>query len=130
MALAIVPVYAALLGLLFVALSLAVVKQRRVGRVAIGVSDDRALERRVRVHGNFAEYTPLALLLLAMAEWRGAPGLLLHLLCLTLLIGRASHAWGVSHTDEDFRFRTAGMIATFLTIIVTALTLLAQAVLR
>ncbi len=130
MALVIVPVYAALLGLLFVVLSLAVVNQRRAGRVAIGVSGDRELERRVRVHGNFAEYTPLALLLLAMAEWRGAPALLLHLLCLTLVIGRASHAWGVSHADEDFRFRTAGMIATFLTIIVTALTLIAQAVLR
>ncbi|CAN5320899.1 MAPEG family protein [soil metagenome] len=130
MSLAIVPVYAAILGLLFVALSLAVVNQRRAGRVAIGVSGDSELERRVRVHGNFAEYTPLALLLLAMAEWRGAPALLLHLLCMMLVIGRATHAWGVSHADEDFRFRTAGMIATFMTIIVTALTLIAQAVLR
>jgi len=130
MSLAIVPVYAAILGLLFVALSLAVINQRRAGRVAIGVSGDSELERRVRVHGNFAEYTPLALLLLAMAEWRGAPALLLHLLCLMLVIGRATHAWGVSHADEDFRFRTAGMIATFMTIIVTALTLIAQAVLR
>jgi uncharacterized membrane protein YecN with MAPEG domain len=130
MSLAIVPAYAAILGLLFVALSLAVVNQRRAGRVAIGVSGDSELERRVRVHGNFAEYTPLALLLLAMAEWRGAPALLLHLLCLMLVIGRATHAWGVSHADEDFRFRTVGMIATFMTIIVTALTLIAQAVLR
>ncbi|KPF67356.1 glutathione metabolism protein [Bosea sp. AAP35] len=129
MQLLVVPVYAAVLALLFVVLSLAVIKARRTGRVAIGVSEDRALERRVRVHGNFAEYTPLALLLLAMAEWRGAPPLLLHLLCLLLLLGRASHAWGVSHADEDLRFRTAGMIATFLTIIVTALTLIVQAVL-
>lgn len=127
MTLAIVPVYAALLALLFVMLSLAVVRQRRSGRVAIGTAGDRELERRVRVHGNFAEYTPLALLLLAMAEIRGAPGLLLHGLCLCLLLGRASHAWGVSHLDEDLRFRVAGMVATFTTLIAAALTILVQA---
>jgi uncharacterized membrane protein YecN with MAPEG domain len=127
MTLAIVPVYAALLALLFVMLSLAVVRQRRSGRVAIGTAGDRELERRVRVHGNFAEYTPLALLLLAMAEIRGAPGLLLHGLCLCLLLGRASHAWGVSHLDEDLRFRVAGMVATFATLIAAALTILVQA---
>jgi uncharacterized membrane protein YecN with MAPEG domain len=127
MTLAIVPVYAALLALLFVMLSLAVVRQRRSGRVAIGTAGDRELERRVRVHGNFAEYTPLALLLLAMAEIRGAPGLLLHGLCLCLLLGRASHAWGVSHLDEDLRFRVAGMVATFATLVAAALTILVQA---
>jgi uncharacterized membrane protein YecN with MAPEG domain len=130
MTLAIVPVYAALLALLFVMLSLAVVRQRRSGRVAIGTAGDRELERRVRVHGNFAEYTPLALLLLAMAEIRGAPGLLLHGLCLCLLLGRASHAWGVSHLDEDLRFRVAGMVATFATLIAAALTILVQALVR
>lgn len=127
MSLVIVPIYAALLALLFVMLSLSVVRQRRSGRVAIGTAGDRELERRVRVHGNFAEYTPLALLLLAMAEFRGAPALLLHGLCLCLLLGRASHAWGVSHLDEDLRFRVAGMIATFLALIAASLTLLVQA---
>ncbi|MDP3255728.1 MAG: MAPEG family protein [Bosea sp. (in: a-proteobacteria)] len=127
MPLVIVPVYAALLALLFVMLSLSVVRQRRSGRIAIGTAGDRDLERRVRVHGNFAEYTPLALLLLAMAEFRGAPSLLLHALCLCLLVGRASHAWGVSHLDEDLRFRVAGMVATFLSLIVAAVTLLVQA---
>lgn len=127
MSLVIVPIYAALLALLFVMLSLSVVRQRRSGRVAIGTAGDRELERRVRVHGNFAEYTPLALLLLAMAEFRGAPGLWLHALCLCLMIGRASHAWGVSHLDEDLRFRVAGMIATFLALIAASLTLLVQA---
>lgn len=130
MPLVIVPIYAALLALLFVMLSLAVVRQRRSGRVAIGTSGDRELERRVRVHGNFAEYTPLALLLLAMAEFRGAPGLLLHGLCLLLLVGRASHAWGVSHLDKDLRFRVAGMVATFAALIAAALTLLVQALVR
>jgi hypothetical protein len=59
-----------------------------------------------------------------MAEFRGAPPLVLHLLCASLLLGRAAHAWGVSRPDEDFRFRVAGMCATFAAIAGGALALL------
>ncbi len=111
--LAIVPYYAAALALLFVLLSVNAIRGRREHRIALGVSGSRDLERRVRVHGNFAEYAPFALLLLAMAEVRGTPPLVLHALCAALLLGRLSHAWGVSRTDEDLRFRVAGMAATF-----------------
>ena len=124
MALAIVPYYAAVLALVFVALSVNVIKGRRERRVAIGASGAGDLERRVRVHGNFAEYAPFALLLIAMAELRGTPPLLLHALCASLLLGRLAHAWGVSRTDEDLWFRVAGMAATFAAIAGAALALL------
>jgi len=130
MPIAIVPVYAALLALLFVALSLRVIGARRSGKVPIGAGGDAGLERRMRVHANFAEYTPFALLLLALAELRGAPALLLHGLCVTLLAGRAAHAWGVSNPSEDFRFRVFGMAATFTVILLTALLLLVGSALR
>jgi hypothetical protein len=122
--LAIVPYYAAVLALVFVALSVNVIKGRRERRVAIGVSGAGDLERRVRAHGNFAEYAPFALLLIAMAELRGTPPLVLHALCASLLLGRLAHAWGVSRTDEDLRFRVAGMAATFAAIAGAALALL------
>lgn len=124
MGLTIVPHYAASLALLFVLLSVNVIRGRREHKIAIGVSGQGDLERRVRVHANFAEYAPFALLLIAMAEIRGAPSLVLHLLCVSLLLGRVSHAWGVSRPDEDFRFRVAGMGATFTAIAGAALTLL------
>lgn len=124
MELSIVPRYAALLALLFLVLSVAVVRERGAQKVAIGAPPRGALERRVRVHGNFAEYAPFTLLLLAMAELRDAPPLLLHALCLALLAGRAAHAWGVSQTDEDLRFRMAGMALTFAALAGAALTLL------
>lgn len=120
----IVPSYAALLALLLVSLSLAVVRARRRAKIGIGAGGDQLLERRIRVQANFTEYVPLALLLLALAEMRGAPGLLLHALCLALLAGRCLHAWGVSHLREDLRFRVAGIVLTFSTLIVTALVLL------
>ena len=113
MHLAIVPRYAAALALLFVFLSVRVIGARRSGSVAIGVAGNPDLERRARVQANFAEYAPLALLLLAMAELRGSPVWALHALCILLVIGRVSHAWGVSHTPENFRFRVGGMAATF-----------------
>jgi uncharacterized membrane protein YecN with MAPEG domain len=113
MTLQIVPVYAALLGALFVILSVRAIGARRAARVAIGPLGQEPLDRRVRAHANFAEYAPLALVLLAFAELRGAPGLALHAGCLALLAGRAAHAWGISQAAENFRWRVGGMAATF-----------------
>lgn len=124
MALRIVPYYAAALALLFVVLSVRVIGGRREHKVAIGAGSRHALERRIRVHANFAEYAPFALVLLGMAELRSAPGPVLHGLCLSLLLGRLSHAWGVSQPDEDSRFRVVGMAATFAAILGAALTLI------
>lgn len=124
MGLTIVPYYAAVLALLFVFLSFNVIRGRREHKVAIGVSGNSALERRVRIHANFAEYAPFALLLIAMSELREAPVLVLHALCISLVLGRLAHAWGVSQPREDFRFRVTGMAATFAAIAGAAFTLL------
>lgn len=113
----IVPVYTAVLAVLFVLLSLRVIRTRAAERIGIGVGRNRILERRVRVHANFAEYVPLTLLLLAMAEVRGAPDYVLHVLCLTLLVGRVAHAWGVSSEPELPRSRIIGMGCTFASLI-------------
>lgn len=126
MTLTITPVYAALLGLGFVALSIRVIRVRRATKVALGSGGDAGLERAMRVHANFAEYAPLSLLLLAMLEMGGANALWLHALCLTLLAGRAAHAYGVSRPDENFRFRVWGMALTFSVIVLASVSLLAR----
>jgi uncharacterized membrane protein YecN with MAPEG domain len=51
-------------------------------------------------------------------------------MALALLVGRCAHAWGVSRTPEDFRFRITGMMCTFTVIVLTALALLASYVVR
>lgn len=122
------PVYAALLALLFLYLSFRVINRRKVARVALGHDGDADLTRRVRVHANFAEYVPFSLLLLALCELQGAPFELLHLFGAVLLAGRISHAYGVSQSAENLKFRMAGMIATFGVIAATALTSLYLAV--
>ena len=65
--------YAALLALMFLWLSINVVKGRRQFRVAMGHSDSFDVLRRMRAQANFAEYAPFFLLLLALAEYNHLP---------------------------------------------------------
>lgn len=105
--------YALPLCVLYFTLSYRVIGIRKRLRVALGDGGDSALQRAIRAHGNFAEYVPLALIVIALAEINGATPWLVHLLGLALLVGRCSHAWGVSQTAENFRFRVFGMLSTF-----------------
>ncbi len=85
---------------------------------------DASLHHRIPVHANFAEYAPIALLLLTMAELHGAWPPLLHLLCAAPVLGRLAYAWGVSHAPEDFRFRVGGMVTTLTVTLLAAVLLL------
>lgn len=121
MPLTVSPVYAGLLGLLFVFLSVRVIGARRRSGVALGDGGDQALLRRQRVHGNFAEYVPLGLVLLVCAEATGVAHWQLHLIGSLLLAGRAIHAIGVSGEPEILPLRVAGMALTFTALITAAL---------
>jgi uncharacterized protein len=118
------PLYAALLALLFVALSVRTLRLRRSLKIGLGDAGNAQMLRAVRVHANFAEYAPLGLLLVYMVEVQGAPSLLVHALGACLVLGRASHAYGVSQTKENYRFRVAGMAMTFTVLVSSALYLL------
>lgn len=126
----IVPTYAAILGLLFIFLSIRVIKTRRKERVAIGDDGNPRMQRAIAVHSNFAQYVPLALLLLAFLEMQQGPTMLIQILCVALLISRLLHAYGVSQMQENFRFRVVGMLMTCGVIGLTALLLLASALIR
>ena len=120
------PVYAAILGLIFVFLSFRVIKQRSKANVLLGSGQDPLLIKAIRVHGNFSEYTPFALLLLFFLETNmvntqinGA--IFIHILGIILIIGRLLHCYGVSKVQEIFKLRVIGMIMTFLMIIITSI---------
>lgn len=122
----ITPLYAALLALIFVALSIRTIRLRRRYRVGVGDGNHAELQRAARVHANFAEYVPLALLLIYFAETGGGPQWLIHALAIALLCGRLLHAWGVSQVRENYRYRTVGMALTFSVILVACLYLLLE----
>jgi hypothetical protein len=120
----IVPAYAALFTLLYIYLAPRVMAVRRRLSVSIGAGGDPLLERRIRVHGNFSEYVPLALLLLGFLEMQGSARWLLHILCLVILAGRVAHAVGVSPVQESLILRAIGVMATLAVLIVASLALL------
>jgi uncharacterized protein len=112
--------YAGLLAPLFILLAVRVIRHRRGAKVAVGDGGDATLLRRMRVHANFAEYVPFALLLMTLAESLHAPNLLLHVLGLALVVGRLCHAYGVSQMKEPLNFRVIGTATTFTVIGVAA----------
>ncbi|MBD2108087.1 MAPEG family protein [Nodosilinea sp. FACHB-13] len=120
----IVPIYAALLGIVFFILSIRVVRLRRSLKIALGDSSNPIMLRAMRVQSNFAEYVPLCLILLGFAELQGTFPIVMHVLGIGLLLGRILHAYGVSQTKENFRFRVIGMALTFTCLLSTCVTLI------
>lgn len=115
-----VPFYTALLVGFYIFLSVRVVRIRRQEKIGIGDGNNLRLRRAIRAHGNFAEYVPLAVILTAFVEIQQYATIIVHGLCWILILGRLVHAYGVSQEKEDYRFRVAGMILTFATIIASA----------
>ena len=124
MLISIVPFYAALLAALYIFLSVRVIRMRVKDQIGLGDRNNLRLQRAIRVHGNFAEYVPLALILAAFVELQQYSPWIIHLLCLALIIGRVVHAYGVSQEREDYRLRVVGMGLTFATIALAALALI------
>jgi uncharacterized membrane protein YecN with MAPEG domain len=120
------PLYAALLALLFLILSARVILYRRANNLNLGDEGDRQLLKRMRAQGNCAEYAPLGLLLLLLAEMQGAPAMAVHFLGLALLVGRVVHAVGLSSNPQKLILRQIGMVLTVTMIAVTALGLIAH----
>jgi len=120
----IIGIYAAILGLVFVFLSVRVIRMRQLNQIALGYGEDHLLIRAARVHGNFAEYVPLSLLLIYFLEISTAPSGLVHGLGIVLVISRGIHAYGVSQLDEDYRLRVTGMSGTFAVIVIASLAIL------
>jgi uncharacterized protein len=116
--------YAALFGLLFVALSVRTLRLRVKLRIAIGDAGNQQMLRAIRVHSNFAEYVPLALLLIYFTEVQGAAPRFIHVACICLLLGRLAHAYGVSQLNENSRYRIFGTAMTLGTIVVASARLL------
>ncbi len=122
--------FAALLAPLFLFLSWRVITLRGSTRTALGDGGNPELFRRMRVQANFAEYAPLALVLIGLSESLRAPAPLVALLGAVLLAGRLLHAFGVSQAKENFRIRVWGMYLTVGAIGCAALLCLVMSVMR
>ena len=113
----ITPLYAGLLALLYLAISGWVIRVRVQQKVMAGDKGDPVMANAMRVHANFAEYVPLALILILLAEIQGAPALALHLLGGGLLLARIIHALGMASQPHRPPLRGGGAALTFLVLL-------------
>ena len=112
--------YAGLLALLLVVLTLRVVRLRWKFRVGLGDGGERAMTRAIRVHGNATEHVPVALLLLLVAELNHAGPALLHGCGAVLVVARLLHAVGLGKSAGASWQRAAGTVGTVGVIVVLA----------
>lgn len=120
----ITPLFGALFGLIYVVLSLNVVRYRFGNKISLGSGGNQHLEMASRAHGNFIEYVPLSLLLMWFLEsltlsanevfWVGS----------ILLMARLSHAFGMLYPKQLLVLRQLGTIATFAVLIKLSISLL------
>ena len=66
--------YAGILTLLQIALSINVVRNRARSKVLYSDGGDETLARAMRTHGNFIEYVPMAIILMGIVRTRRRPG--------------------------------------------------------
>ena len=119
-----------LLGLIYLSLTVAVVRQRFKTKVMLGDGTDSAhgapLHVAVRAHGNFAEYVPLSLILLGGIEAAGAPRLLILILAAALVLGRLLHPLGMGMKSPNFP-RAGGAMLNWAMLLIASITALIMA---
>lgn len=121
LALSLTGFYASLLGLLYIGLAINVARLRKTLKIGINDGGNKDLAKAIRVHGNFAEYVPIALILLASYELNGASAMMLHVLGAALVVGRVLHVIGLTKTIGLSIQRQVGMLSTFFVILVLAI---------
>lgn len=112
--------FAALLTLLYIVLAIRIIRLRWKERVGLGTGESLPLKAAVRVHGNFAEYVPLGLILLALMELNNASEGLMFAMGGLLFVARIFHAIGLTKSVGVSIYRTIGVLGTFAMLIISA----------
>lgn len=121
------PLYAGLLALWFLVLSWRVIQRRGKGTY-LGDGGDQALLRVIRGHANFAEYVPLALLMMGFLEVSRYSIYVLHVLGIVLLVARLLHGYALSFTEHFSFGRVWGSTLTFIVLAIEAVLCIYQGI--
>ena len=108
---------ASLLTFVYVFLAFKVIALRRTEKIALGDGGVQKLQAAIRAHGNFSEYVPLSLVLMALLELDHFASTALMVVALALVLGRVLHAVSVLSNPQCFKFRVLGMQLTFATLV-------------
>ena len=123
--------YAAILGLIFAALSAWVITSRLQGGVLHGDGGEESMTKRMRIHGNFAEYVPLILLLIGLLEAAGSSRTVVSILLLVLVVARLLHPIGMMapvNSLQQYACRGGGASATLGILVIASVLLLVRCI--
>ena len=118
--------FAGILALLFLFLSAMVIRQRFARKVSLGNGGAEDFQRLIRTHANFAEYVPMALILMFLYEMQTYIQTPWHLYIIggALVVARGLHAWGLY--KGGFYERVIGTSLTLLVIFALAMMLIVK----
>lgn len=121
----ITPLYAALLGIILLVLSIRVVAVVRAkGNVGFGDGGNPDFTTVVRAQANFVEYVPLILILIAFAEAGGTSPTWINAMGGGLVLGRVLHPFGLTNKPGINPFRFVGTNLTWLTLLAASILVL------
>jgi uncharacterized membrane protein YecN with MAPEG domain len=126
MMLTVTSLLAGIFALMMVPLSLQVSMRRFKLQAAAGDGGDETLRRRIRAHGNFIEYAPMALVVVGLVEYNGAPPAWVGGLAAAFVASRVLHALGMLYMTGP-ALRAAGMIVQHAGFVLAGVWLLRQA---
>lgn len=119
--------YAAIIAIIYVAMSAYVIATRAKTDVLLGDGGNPTMLLAMRRHGNMAEYAPFALLIMGLAEMLGLGAIWLHVSGTALVAGRLIHPLGLYVGEGSVAPRIAGTLATMAAILIPAISILIQA---
>ena len=120
MPVSITALYAAILGLIILALGINVTVHRVKLKVSLGDGGNPEMLRMIRLHGNAIEYVPLALLLMLAYELNGGWHSALHIIGIALIAGRLIQTMAMWSTEVAGTGRGIGQSLNWLSIAVLA----------
>ena len=105
-------IIAAALGVLNLWLGIRVSRVRISRKVSLGHGDVPGMEERIRAHGNFNEYVPIALILMMLIEMNRGPSQGLWVIGALLVVARVIHPFGMDRPMPN-PYRAAGAMLTW-----------------
>ena len=119
-------IYLVMFILIFIALTVAVIRQRRGKQIGIGDGGDKTLARWVRVHGNFVECATFGIPAIFGLVLAGSPPWPVHVVAVLFIAGRLAHAQGLSGSAGASIGRAAGMVLTWAALVSACIGILSR----
>ncbi len=128
--LAITAFYTGILALIMVFLAYRTSVRRLEAKINLGTGDDRIMEQRSRAFGNFIEFVPMMILLMAMIELQGHKAMFIHILGSAIVVARLFHALGITGKLKAVNGRFLGSLLSYIILILAGGFLLVNGILQ